>query len=84
MRLGADPQQLDAVAAAFRKLALDEAMNPPRQRVQTEKVLLHVLPAAQVVVPVPQALPVSHSTAVRSSRHSQRPCVRQTEPTGQA
>jgi ornithine cyclodeaminase/alanine dehydrogenase-like protein (mu-crystallin family) len=37
---------LDAVAAAFRKMALDEAMNPPRQRVQTEKVLLHVLPAA--------------------------------------
>lgn len=37
---------LDAVAMAFRKLSLDEAMNPPRQRVQTEKVLLHVLPAA--------------------------------------
>lgn len=37
---------LDAVAAAFRKLALDEAMNPPRQRVQTDRVYLHVLPAA--------------------------------------
>jgi len=37
---------LDAVTAAFRKLSLDEAMNPPRQRVQTEKVFLHVLPAS--------------------------------------
>lgn len=37
---------LDAVTAAFRKLALDEAMNPPRQRVQTDRVYLHVLPAA--------------------------------------
>ncbi|CAN5434518.1 ornithine cyclodeaminase family protein [soil metagenome] len=37
---------LDAVAAAFRKLSLDEAVNPPRQRVQTDKIMLHVLPAA--------------------------------------
>ena len=37
---------LDAVTAAFRKLSLDEAVNPPRTRVQTDKVLLHVLPAA--------------------------------------
>jgi len=34
------------VEAAFRKLALDEAVNAPRQRVQTEAVMLHVLPAA--------------------------------------
>jgi alanine dehydrogenase len=34
------------VDKAFRKLALDEAMNPPRVRVQTDKVHLHVLPAA--------------------------------------
>lgn len=37
---------LDAVAAAFRKLALDEAANVPRQRCQTDHVMLHVLPAA--------------------------------------
>lgn len=37
---------LDAVAAAFRKLALDEAENVPRRRCQTEHVMLHVLPAA--------------------------------------
>jgi ornithine cyclodeaminase/alanine dehydrogenase-like protein (mu-crystallin family) len=37
---------LDAVAAAFRKLALDEAVNVPRQRCQTDQVMLHVLPAA--------------------------------------
>jgi ornithine cyclodeaminase/alanine dehydrogenase-like protein (mu-crystallin family) len=37
---------LDAVAAAFRKLALDEATNIPRQRCQTDQVMLHVLPAA--------------------------------------
>jgi len=34
------------VEAAFRKLALDEAVNSPRQRVQTDAVMLHVLPAA--------------------------------------
>jgi ornithine cyclodeaminase/alanine dehydrogenase-like protein (mu-crystallin family) len=34
------------VEAAFRKLALDEAVNAPRQRVQTDAVMLHVLPAA--------------------------------------
>ncbi|HSQ54670.1 MAG TPA: ornithine cyclodeaminase family protein [Gemmata sp.] len=37
---------LDAVAAAFRKLAIDEAVNIPRQRCQTDQVMLHVLPAA--------------------------------------
>jgi ornithine cyclodeaminase/alanine dehydrogenase-like protein (mu-crystallin family) len=37
---------LEAVAAAFRKLALDEAVNIPRQRCQTDHVMLHVLPAA--------------------------------------
>ncbi|VTR95550.1 Ornithine cyclodeaminase OS=uncultured planctomycete GN=HGMM_F11G08C23 PE=4 SV=1: OCD_Mu_crystall [Gemmata massiliana] len=37
---------LDAVSAAFRKLALEEAVNNPRQRCQTDHVMLHVLPAA--------------------------------------
>ena len=37
---------LVAVEAAFRKLSLDEAENRPRQRVQTDHVMLHVLPAA--------------------------------------
>jgi alanine dehydrogenase len=37
---------LDAVAAAFRKMALDEAENVPRQRCRTDQVMLHVLPAA--------------------------------------
>jgi ornithine cyclodeaminase/alanine dehydrogenase-like protein (mu-crystallin family) len=37
---------LDAVGAAFRKLALDEAVNVPRQRCQTDLAMLHVLPAA--------------------------------------
>ncbi len=37
---------LDAVAAAFRKLALDEAVNIPRQRCQTDLAMLHILPAA--------------------------------------
>jgi ornithine cyclodeaminase/alanine dehydrogenase-like protein (mu-crystallin family) len=37
---------LEAVSAAFRKLALDEAVNVPRQRCQTDHVMLHVLPAA--------------------------------------
>lgn len=37
---------LDAVGAAFRKLALDEAENVPRRRCQTDHVMLHVLPAA--------------------------------------
>jgi alanine dehydrogenase len=37
---------LAAVEAAFRKLSLDEAENRPRQRVQTDQVMLHVLPAA--------------------------------------
>lgn len=37
---------LDTTAAAFRKLALDEAVNNPRQRCQTDHVMLHVLPAA--------------------------------------
>lgn len=37
---------LQAVEAAFRKLALDEAENIPRRRCQTDQVVLHVLPAA--------------------------------------
>lgn len=37
---------IPAVEAAFRKLALDEAVNVPRQRCQTDTVMLHVLPAA--------------------------------------
>lgn len=37
---------LPAVEAAFRKLSLDEAVNVPRQRCQTDQVVLHVLPAA--------------------------------------
>jgi ornithine cyclodeaminase/alanine dehydrogenase-like protein (mu-crystallin family) len=37
---------LEAVEAGFRKLALDEAENIPRQRCQTDHVMLHVLPAA--------------------------------------
>jgi alanine dehydrogenase len=43
---------LDAVAAAFRKLALDEAENVPRQRCQTDQVMLHVLPAAAKTIGV--------------------------------
>jgi ornithine cyclodeaminase/alanine dehydrogenase-like protein (mu-crystallin family) len=37
---------LPAVEAAFRKLSLDEAENVPRRRCQTDRVMLHVLPAA--------------------------------------
>src|SRR5262245_38081895 len=37
---------LDAVEAGFRKLALDEAENIPRQRCRTDHIMLHVLPAA--------------------------------------
>jgi ornithine cyclodeaminase/alanine dehydrogenase-like protein (mu-crystallin family) len=37
---------LSAVEAAFRKMGLDEAVNVPRQRCQTDLVMLHVLPAA--------------------------------------
>jgi ornithine cyclodeaminase/alanine dehydrogenase-like protein (mu-crystallin family) len=37
---------LEAVTTAFRKLALEEAENIPRQRCQTDHVMLHVLPAA--------------------------------------
>jgi ornithine cyclodeaminase/alanine dehydrogenase-like protein (mu-crystallin family) len=37
---------LEAVEAGFRKLALDEAENVPRQRCRTDHVVLHVLPAA--------------------------------------
>jgi alanine dehydrogenase len=37
---------LSAVEAAFRKIGLDEAVNVPRQRCQTDLVMLHVLPAA--------------------------------------
>jgi ornithine cyclodeaminase/alanine dehydrogenase-like protein (mu-crystallin family) len=37
---------LETTAAALRKIALEEAENPPRQRVRTDHVMLHVLPAA--------------------------------------
>jgi alanine dehydrogenase len=37
---------LSAVEAAFRKVGLDEAVNVPRQRCQTDLAMLHVLPAA--------------------------------------
>ena len=37
---------LEAVASAFRKLALEEGVNVPRQRCQTDLVMMHVLPAA--------------------------------------
>lgn len=37
---------LDAVTAAFRKIAIDEAVNIPRQRSQTDGAMLHVLQAA--------------------------------------
>jgi alanine dehydrogenase len=37
---------IDAVAAAFRKIGCDEADNVPRRRCQTDKLMLHVLPAA--------------------------------------
>ena len=37
---------LPAVESAFRKLSLDEATNVPRQRCQTDHVMLHVLSAA--------------------------------------
>src|SRR6188474_2677803 len=37
---------LETTAAAFRKMALEEAENLPRQRVRTDQILLHVLPAA--------------------------------------
>lgn len=37
---------LAAVGAAFRKWACEEAQNVPRQRCQTDNVMLHVLPAA--------------------------------------
>jgi len=37
---------LEAVEAGLRKVALDEAVNIPRARCQTDLVMLHVLPAA--------------------------------------
>lgn len=37
---------LEAVEQGLRKLALDEAMNAPRARVQTDHVMLHVMSAA--------------------------------------
>lgn len=37
---------LSAVEASFRKMGIDEAVNVPRQRCQTDLVMLHVLPAA--------------------------------------
>ncbi|MGL4423340.1 MAG: ornithine cyclodeaminase family protein, partial [Gemmataceae bacterium] len=40
------PTAIAAVESAFRKLSLDEAVNMPRHRCQTDHVVLHVLPAA--------------------------------------
>jgi ornithine cyclodeaminase/alanine dehydrogenase-like protein (mu-crystallin family) len=37
---------LEGVEEGLRKLALDEAQNNPRTRVQTDQVMLHVLSAA--------------------------------------
>src|SRR5689334_15640376 len=37
---------LEAVEQGLRKLALDEAMNAPRTRMQTDHVMLHVMSAA--------------------------------------
>ncbi len=37
---------LPVVESALRKISLDEAVNNPRQRCQTDQVMLHVLPAA--------------------------------------
>lgn len=37
---------IEAVAAAFRKVGCDEADNVPRRRCQTDRLMLHVLPAA--------------------------------------
>jgi alanine dehydrogenase len=37
---------LETTAAAFRKMALEEAENLPRQRARTDQIMLHVLPAA--------------------------------------
>lgn len=37
---------LEAVDAAFRKVAMNEAQTVPRQRCQTDHVMLHVLPAS--------------------------------------
>ena len=37
---------IEAVEAAFRKISLDEAVNIPRSRCQTDHVMLHCLPAA--------------------------------------
>lgn len=39
-------EAVEAVEAALRKMALDEAFNVPRARCQTDHVMLHVLPAA--------------------------------------
>ena len=57
---------LDAVTTAFRKLALEEATNVPRQRCQTDLVMHHVLPAAA------KALGVLGFKAYTSSKHGAR------------
>ena len=45
-RLATMDMALEAVESAFRKLALDEAVNVPRHRCQTDGAVLHVLAAA--------------------------------------
>src|SRR4029079_9470774 len=57
---------LEAVEAAFRKLSLDEAENVPRQRCQTDHVMLHVLPAAA------QTLRALGYKAYTTSKHGAR------------
>jgi ornithine cyclodeaminase/alanine dehydrogenase-like protein (mu-crystallin family) len=57
---------LDAVTAAFRKLALEEAENVPRRRCQTDLVMLHVLPAAA------KTLGVIGFKAYTTSKHGTR------------
>jgi ornithine cyclodeaminase/alanine dehydrogenase-like protein (mu-crystallin family) len=57
---------LEAVGAAFRKLALDEAENVPRRRCRTDQVVLHVLPAAA------KTLGVIGYKAYTTSKHGAR------------
>lgn len=50
-RLADFPRAVERVEAGFRKLALDEAENRPRQRVRTDQVMLHVLAAGGKTLP---------------------------------
>jgi len=57
---------LEAVEAGLRKVALDEAVNIPRSRCQTDMVMLHVLPAAAKSL---QALGHKSYTTSRQGAH---------------